>query len=698
MIAKNVSHQYVAGWDWIQPVRDRNTGIWDKVFIEKTGVVNIKDPHLVTGVPGMRKPQGPQQPAVVRLSAVLENTGATSVSGLLQYRLNGTTVSKKVSLAPHATTTVSLPDYTLQNPKLWWPSGYGRQDLYSVKLQFLQQGSVSDQETIRFGVREIRRVWNAVTSSSQFSVNGQKIFLKGGNWIISDAMLRLSARRYDAEIRFHRDMNLNLIRIWGGALLERPEFYEACDKYGLLVFQDLWMSGDCNGRWTDRMKLESRETRRLYPDDHALFLRSVADGIRLIRNHPSLAIWCGGNEITPPDDILKVMKDSLLPQLDGTRYFFDYSNSDSMSANILHGGGDGPYNIQPVDTFWKFRTYPFNSELGSVGMGDYESLQRFIPQQNLLTPPQFIPAAGTGTRPVEKADSVWQYHKYIGYEKYIGLYGPATDVKDFARKAQLVNYDQYRALMEGFSAHMWQWYTGTIIWKTQNPWTALRGQMYDYYLDPNACLYGLRSGSEPVHVMYNPVEGTVMAVNNGFEALKGATVTVSTMGMDGKETVLATPLMDVPASGVASTASFKDKISGLSAEQGIFLLLKLQNPARQALSENLYWLPGKAGLYTGLNSLPAVELQAGARRQAGGAIEVTLINKAPVMAFFNRVSLVDADTKKRLLPVFYSDNYVSIPPGQQKKIMLSCDGSRALQKLSVCISGWNTGERFFDVR
>lgn len=698
MIAKNVSHQYVAGWDWIQPIRDRNTGIWDKVYIEKTGAVDIKDPHLVTLVPGTRKPQGPQQPAIVKLSADLENTSDHPVNGILKYNLNGTTVSQKVLLAPHKTTPVSLPDFTLQNPKLWWPNGYGRQDVYTIDLQFLQEGTLSDHETIRFGAREIRREWNPVTSSSQFSVNGQKIFLKGGNWIVSDAMLRLSDRRYDAEIRFHRDMNLNLIRIWGGALLERPEFYEACDRYGLLVFQDFWMSGDCNGRWNDRMKLESRETRRLYPDDHTLFLQSVADGIRLIRNHPSLAIWCGGNEITPPEDILKAMRDSLLPQLDGTRTFFEYSNSDSMSANILHGGGDGPYNIQPVDTFWKFRTYPFNSELGSVGMGDYKSLQRFVPQENLTAPPQYTPATEKNKRPAEKADSVWEYHKYIGYEKYPGLYGDVTDVKDFTRKAQLVNYDQYRALMEGFSAHMWQWYTGTIIWKTQNPWTALRGQMYDYYLDPNACLYGLRSGSEPVHIMYNPVEGTLTAVNNGFTALKGVTVQASVLDMNGRKTLLASQALDVPASGIISTASFKEKISALSAEKGVFLLLKLQDARQQSLSENLYWLPDNTDQYTGLSKLPTVALQVEAHKKATGATEVTLTNKAGVIAFFNRISLVDARTKKRLLPVFYSDNYVSVLPGEQKKITLWYDGNQGVQSLSVAVEGWNVEEQFFRVR
>uniref|UniRef100_UPI00240FD668 glycoside hydrolase family 2 TIM barrel-domain containing protein n=1 Tax=Listeria monocytogenes TaxID=1639 RepID=UPI00240FD668 len=118
--------------------------------------------------------------------------------------------------------------------------------------------------------------------------------------------------------------NLNLMRIWGGALVERPEFYQACDKYGLLVMPDFWMSGDCNGRWLDPLKLEDQWPRRQYPSDHRLFIKSVADQIKLVRNHASLAMWCGGNEITPPKDILTAMQDTLLPQLDGTRWFIPY--------------------------------------------------------------------------------------------------------------------------------------------------------------------------------------------------------------------------------------------------------------------------------------------------------------------------------------------------------------------------------------
>jgi mannosylglycoprotein endo-beta-mannosidase len=245
----------------------------------------------------------------------------------------------------------------------------------------------SAKEPLDFGVRQLTTSWNTVTHSLQLEVNGQKIFIKGGNWIVSDELLRFTPQRYDAEIRFHRDMNLNLIRVWGGALTERPEFYAACDRYGLLVFQDFWNSGDCNGRWEDPMKKEDQWTRRKYPDDHDLFIASAADQIKMLRNHPSLAFWCGGNEITPPEDILHALKDSLMPALDGTRHFIDYSNSDSMSYNTLGGNGDGPYGIQHISTFWGKKTFPFNSEVGSVGMGDYESLERFLPKEELMYRP-----------------------------------------------------------------------------------------------------------------------------------------------------------------------------------------------------------------------------------------------------------------------------------------------------------------------
>ncbi|WP_017259200.1 glycoside hydrolase family 2 protein [Pedobacter arcticus] len=692
-IAKNVSHQYVAGWDWIQPIRDRNTGIWDKVTIEKTGMVKLSNPHVVTLVPGKRKPSGNQAPAIIKVSAELNNTATKVVKGVVQYSIAGQTISKKVKLAPLATTTISLDDFELENPQLWWPSGYGDAFLYPMEIKFVANGKpASSIQKLQVGVREIQHTWNSETKSQQVSVNGQKIFIKGGNWIISDAMLRFTDARYDTEVRFHKEMNLNLIRVWGGALIERPEFYNACDKYGMLVFQDFWMSGDANGRWLDPKKTDDQYARRKYPDDHQLFLTSAADQIKMVRNHASLAIWCGGNEIMPPDDILIPLRDSIIPKLDGTRWFIDFSNSNEMSLNEIGGNGDGPYEIQPIERFWNYRTWPFNSEIGSVGVGDYESLKRFIPKENMIAP-QFDPATQT-----EKIDSVWDYHKYISYGEFVNAYGAPRDVQDFTEKAQLVNYNQYRALIEGFSANMWRWYTGVIIWKTQNPWTALRGQMYDYYLDQNACFYGLKNGSASLHAMYNPVDGMINLVNNSFEQVRNRMLLVKIFDMDGKEHLISKLMVEIDASSSKKSFAIKKETDRVSKNKGAFLVLQLEDMNKNVVDQNVYWLPDANQEYSGLQTLANVKLQAKANRDAEGKIVLNLENAVGNnLSFFNRISLVNAQTKERVLPVFYTENYLTVLPGEQKQIKMEYS-AQGDTKLAIEIKGWNGTAYYINIQ
>jgi beta-galactosidase/beta-glucuronidase len=115
--------------------------------------------------------------------------------------------------------------------------------------------------------------------------------------------------------------------------LERPEFYNACDEYGLLVFQDLWGSGDCNGAWNDATKAESRERRWEYPDNHELFLTAVEDQVKMIRNHPSLCLWCGANEWPLAKNIDQKLSNEVFPRLDPERLFASYS-TDTLSRAI----------------------------------------------------------------------------------------------------------------------------------------------------------------------------------------------------------------------------------------------------------------------------------------------------------------------------------------------------------------------------
>ena len=687
-IARNVTNQYVAGWDWIQPVRDRNTGIWDKVMIEKTDGIRLKDPHVITIVPGKRFPGKLQAPAIIKSSAYIDNPIDKTIEGRVQLTIGNKLIAKDVRIEPKSSVEIKLPDYILKDPKLWWPNGYGGQPLYELKFQFIDNDSkILDEKIVKTGIRQIRTRWNERTRSMEVMINGQKIFIKGGNWIASDAMLRLSSERYDAEVRFHRDMNLNLIRIWGGSLTERPEFYEACDNYGILVMQDFWMSGDCNGKWNDPKKKEDQWTRRQYPDDHDLFLKSVTDQVKMIRNHPSLGFYCGGNEIPPPKNILTVMVDSLLPSLDSTRYFFEYSNADSMSHNFIGGNGDGPYHLQPIKNFWERKSFPFNSEIGSVGIGDINSIKRFMPQQNQVLP-------GNSWRDM---DSVWRYHRPSWYGKSIDKYGKPSDLEDFAKKAQLVNYNQYRALMEGHISRMWDWYTGLIIWKTQNPWTALRGQMYDYYLDPNAGLYGLHHANKKLHVMYNPVDGMLMVANHTFNPQHDIMIQAKAYDFNGNDTLAFQWIVEVGPTTVQKIQTIKRTIDHFTARNGGFLSLRLFSDANKIVDDNFYWIPDSAGNFSGLQEMEEAKIKIVAQKVNKQQIKIDIVNapNEPV-AFFNRISLIDNISNKRLLPTFYSDNYVSILPGEKKTVFLQSDHIDSNSKVSV--QGWNLDERCIEIK
>ena len=134
MIAKNVMHQFVAGWDWIQPVRDRNTGIWDKVELERTGTVNIKNPHVVSKVPGKRFPGKLQKACSVETSIELQNTSNKSIEGKLNLMVGEYRLSRPVKLLPFEEKKVSMPELIMENPELWWPNAYGKQVLYDLSF------------------------------------------------------------------------------------------------------------------------------------------------------------------------------------------------------------------------------------------------------------------------------------------------------------------------------------------------------------------------------------------------------------------------------------------------------------------------------------------------------------------------------------------------------------------------------------
>jgi len=320
-------------------------------------------------------------------------------------------------------------------------------------------------------------------------------------------------------------------------------------------------------------------------------------------------------------------------------------------------------------------------------VGDYTSLERFLPKENL----EAFPVN-------DKPDSIWRYHKYIGYDNLVNAYGKPTSTKDFANKAQLLNYEQYRGLAEGFTANMWDWYTGFIIWKTQNPWTALRGQMYDYYLDPNACLYGLHNGSEPLHIMFNPIDSMVMIANNTFTTVRNLMVRVKLYDMQGHETLITDVFNEIGPTNVKKYIPIGRALAKMGKKEGVFLSLRLLNLKQETVSDNLYWLPDSTGNYSGLQHIAAAKVTIKAVNAGEGKATVTITapTDGPV-AFFSRISAVDATSHKRILPTFYSDNYVSVLPGESKTITVDYGQAHTTAQPVISVEGWNVGEQFLKV-
>ncbi|GET34196.1 hypothetical protein PbJCM13498_30590 [Prolixibacter bellariivorans] len=680
-IARNVTMQCTAGWDWICPMRDRNTGIWDKVSVEVTGPVDVRSPHVVTRVPGRRMPGSKQEPAFVKVSSELENATGDKQTGVLQVAFNGKTYSRKVTLQPYQKTEVGLDEIKVTDPNLWWPNGMGKHPLYTLRVSFVEDGQVSDEQAVNFGIRETGSYFNEKIGARVFLVNGQKVFIKGGNWIASDAMLRLSKERYNAEVRMHAEMNMNMIRVWGGSITERPEFYDACDKYGLLVWQEFWVTGDCNGRWPDPLKKESQARRHAYPDDHSLFLKSAEDQIKMLRNHPSLYLWCGGNEYTPAADINTALRDDVIPKTDGTRLYLEESTGMQLMQNKIGGNGDGPYGILEPDWIFKTKSYPFNPEIGSIGMANIESLRKFIPANDLVSPKgNWIPES-------------WRYHKYIPLHDFPARYGEVKDINDFCRKAQLVSYEQYRALQEGFNFRMWRDYTGMLVWKNQNPWTALRGFFYDYYLDYTGGYFGYKEAAEPVHIQLNLNDSAVCVVNQTPFARSGLTAITTLYSIHGKKLSEQIVKTDADANSVSMLG--KVTLPDDNPDEVYFLRLTLKDIDGQQVDENLYWLSKEPKSYAQLNQLKPVSITMEPRKTDDGRYSVRIANPGKETAFFIRLKVMDEKTSELVLPVFFNENYFTLLPGEEREVVLDLSqhfGHVNMEQVRLAAEGWNVPE------
>jgi hypothetical protein len=620
--ADNPTYHASIGWDWIPTVRGRDTGIWNNVYVTASGPVTVEDPFVSSIV---------TQGADVAIEATLRNRETRPVSGILHGRFGDIAFDEPVTVGASATQTVKHALH-LDNPKLWWPNGYGDPNLYTVDLKFeTEDHAVSDVKSFQAGVRQF--TYRDEGGALKIWVNGRRFVPLGGNWGFGESMLRYRAREYDAAVRYHRDMHFTMIRNWVGQIGE-DAFYEACDRHGIVVWQDFWLANPADGP---------------DPDDNDLFMRNVRDTLLRIRSHPSIGLYCGRNEGQPPPALETGMRQALAELHPGIAYI-PSSADDTVS-------GHGPYRAMPLKFYFAQRATPkLHSELGMPDIVSMDSLRAMMPESAMW--PQ---------------GRMWGLHDFSlhgaqGGESFRDTidksYGGADNAADWVRLAQYVNYEGYRAMFEAQGKNR----MGLLIWMSHPTWPSLVWQTYDYYLEPTAAYFGAKKACEPLHIQWNPVTDNVEVVNYSAGATDGLTANVQLLNMDGTVKWDSSVALDSREDSLAAPIHivYPDGLTPVH-----FIRLKLTRGGK-IVSENFYWRGLDEYNYQALRDLPKAPLiQAFTKVERQGPrwlLTTTLQNPTRKPALMVKLKAVREKSGDRILPAIYSDNYIALMPGESRVI------------------------------
>ena len=653
--ADNPTYHASIGWDWIPTVRGRNIGIWNDVYLTTSGPVTIENPFVKTTLP---LPDTSQ--AEVRVEVALKNSESKPVGGVLRGRFGEAGFELPVTLDPASTKIVVLdpstnPTLRLANPRLWWPNGYGDQNLYPVELKFETGGKTSDTKSFRTGVRQF--TYSEEGGTLKIWINGRRFIGRGGNWGFPETNLRYRGREYDAALRLHKDMNFTMIRNWVGQTGDE-KFYEACDKYGMVIWQDFWLANPVDGP---------------EPNDNDLFLQNVRDMVERIRNHPSVGLYCGRNEGEPPkpiDDGIRKMLPELHP---GLHYI---SNS---AWGVVSGGG--PYSVETPKYYFKNRATPkLHSELGMPNIVTIDSLRQMMPESS-----QWPRGLTWGLHDFNLTSNVHISELVSMMDKG---WGGANNAEDWVTLAQFINYDGYRAIFEAQSKNR----MGVLLWMSHPSWPSFVWQTYDYYFDPTAGYFGSKKGSEPLHIQWNAATDNIEVVNYNAGQVADLTAKAEILNIDGSVKWEKSAPVDSAEDSVIAPIALEFP-TGLSPVH--FVRLKLTRNGA-TVSENFYWRAAEEGNYQALRALPKVKVEATTRvekKNGRWVLETDLRNSSNQPALMVRLKAVREKSGDRILPAIFSDNFVSLMPGDERSIETELeDADTRGERPRIVVDGFNVSK------
>ena len=549
-VACSPSYLAGAGWDWMPYVPGRLAGITGNTYLMVTGDVVMEDPWVRSELPTLQK-------AELSISTNVRNASSSPkkvvVSGVIQP--GNISFSKEVRVEGGATTELSITkddiaQLVIDQPKLWWPNGYGDPNLYTCKLTCSVDGEVSDVKDLTFGIKkyEYKMVDNVVGYPVlTFFINGQKIYLKGGNWGMSEYLLRCQGKEYETKIRLHKEMNYNMIRLWTGCVTD-DDFYDYCDKYGIMVWNDFWLYVAYN----DVAQPEA-------------FKANALDKVRRLRNHPSIAIWCGANETHPAPDLDNYLREMIAKEDHNDRMYKSCSNQDGLSGSGWWGNQPPRHHFETSGSNLAFNTpaYPYGidhgygmrTEIGTATFPTFESVKEFIPEKDWWPLP-------TDEQLKNDDDNVWNKHFFgkeasnanpVNYKNSVNMqYGESSGLEEFCEKAQMLNIEVMKGMYEAWNDKMWNDAAGLLIWMSHPAYPSFVWQTYDYYYDPTGAYWGAKKACEPLHIQWNASNNSIKAINTTAKDLKGAIVKATIYDLNVKEIAAygQTKQVDVAASNI----------------------------------------------------------------------------------------------------------------------------------------------------
>jgi exo-1,4-beta-D-glucosaminidase len=697
-------------WQGVSFVPDRNAGIWKPVYLCATSSISVNN-ALVNSKLSLTD-------SIARLTvfANLRNLSAQPVNGMLKGTISregkpSIHVEQFLTLSPGENREVEFtpelyPDLIVSHPDLWWPYTMGKPALYNFQLEFEVNDIISDNTHIRFGIRSITQHrdndehFPEMGKGGNFylEVNGRDFLVRGGDYT-PDLLYRYDPEREADILHYVKDLGINFLR-WESKI-SSEHIIELADEQGIPIMFG-WM---CCNQW--------EKWEQWNEEDHSVASQSLRSQILMLRPHASVFVWSNASDGLPPEPICQDYNKIL------TELHWQNAVVNTVSAFAKDANGnrvwdgirmEGPYCWRPP-SYWFSGKYP--ATCGStVEQGDneqiptLESLRKFIPEDKLwpINDTWFMHAGA------------WAFNSTLGniqlaLEK---RYGASTGIEDFVRKAQLAHYENARAQFESFAACGWATHKMTAYWMLNSHWPSFYGNLIDYYLSPGGVYFGAKKGLRPLSVVFDSYatgdnsQARIIVFNQTPGDVHGLHVRIRVYDLGGKVRD------DRSVNNISVSYNGTNQVMLLPRYPGsspvFFVRCQLFDESGKQVVDNTYWKSQKDDdlgerandIYmtlkqekwadmTALNTMPAVKVEIESQQKKVGEqshVAIRLHNPSTHIAFFERATISTTKEGNEILPIEYSDNYVTVFPGETVEIQgIIRNGAEARW---VRLEGYNT--------